>query len=170
VFQDPAASFNPRHTLARSLYEPLQIHHFAPQSLTPLLEELQLSTDLLQRYPHQLSGGQQQRMALARALALQPDCLILDEVTSALDPALVTQLLETLRSLRSRRPVTLLLISHDLSAVSALCDRLLVFHQGHLVEDGPTSSVMSAPKEPYTQLLLSSIPAQHPSKRKWVNS
>jgi peptide/nickel transport system ATP-binding protein len=166
VFQDPAASFNPRHTLKRALYEPLELHQRPTDGVGALLEELGLASELLQRFPHQLSGGQQQRMALARALALEPDCLILDEVTSALDPQLLAHLLDTLRELRHRRGVTLMLISHDLSAVAALCDRIIVLYRGYVVEEGPTQEVLTSPHHPYTQLLLASVPVKHPALRR----
>ena len=163
VFQDPHASLNPRKTIFFSIAEPLVIHQRlgarALQSrVEALLEIVGLPSNFQYRYPHELSGGQKQRVCIARAVALNPKLLVLDEPTSALDVSVQAQVLEFLRDLKDRLNLTYLFISHDLSVVRYLCDRIGVMYLGRIVEQGPVSGVFERPDHPYTQALLSAVP------------
>jgi peptide/nickel transport system ATP-binding protein len=159
VFQDASSALDPRWTVAESLEEPLELHGVGdprsrPARLAALLELVRLPKDLLDRRPRELSSGQRQRVNLARALALEPELLILDEPVSALDVSVQAQLLNLLASLRAARPLAMLLISHDLDVVAHLADRIVVLHQGRVIEQASTAELFAAPKEPYTKSLL----------------
>ncbi len=136
VFQDPYGSLHPRQTVDRILAEPLAIHGLAHAQarITQALEEVGLGPGLRFRYPHQLSGGQRQRIAVARALILQPQVLLLDEPTSALDASVQAEVLNLLESLRARHGLSFVMVSHDLAVVTHLCQRLMVMHRGRAVE------------------------------------
>ena len=173
VFQDPHASLNPRKTIFFSIAEPLVIHRqLSGRELKTQVEELLdivgLPGQFLYRYPHELSGGQKQRICIARAVALRPKLLVLDEPTSALDVSVQAQVLEFLRELQQRLGLTYFFISHNLAVVRYLCDRVGVMYLGQIVEQGPTESVFSAPRHPYTEALLSAVPlpqARQPADR-----
>ncbi len=173
VFQDPHASLNPRKTIFFSVAEPLVIHRglrgtALQNRVEEVLEIVGLSGNFLYRYPHELSGGQKQRVCIARAVALDPKLLVLDEPTSALDVSVQAQVLEFLRDLKARLDLTYLFISHDLSVVRHLCDRVGVMYLGRIVEEGAVAKVFSAPDHPYTQSLLSAVPlpqAKQPAGR-----
>lgn len=160
VFQDPRASLNPRWTVRQILCEPLgnwfaELRGGARESrLLELLEAVVLTSDHLDRNPHELSTGQCQRVCLARALASQPDLLILDEPLSALDVSVQSTLLALLRDLNKRKMIAFLFISHDIAVVSELCEAILVMKQGSVIERGPVDRVINAPTHPYTQSLL----------------
>ena len=159
VFQDPLSSLNPRATLGRSIAQPLLLHtSLRGAELTAkvdsLLDAVQLSASLRDRYPHELSGGQRQRVGIARAIALDPDLLIADEPTSALDVTVQARVLDLFRSLQHDLRFACLFISHDLAVVQHLSDRVAVLHRGRVVEEG--ASVFAAPQDPYTQRLLAS--------------
>ncbi|MET8760111.1 ABC transporter ATP-binding protein [Lentzea sp. NPDC004782] len=159
VFQDPQSSLNPRATIARSIARPLLLHTaLRGKALTAKVDELldavQLSSSLRDRYPHELSGGQRQRVGIARAIALDPDLLIADEPTSALDVTVQARVLELFLSLQRDLRFACLFISHDLAVVQHLADRVAVLHSGRVVEEG--TSVFAAPRDPYTQRLLAS--------------
>jgi peptide/nickel transport system ATP-binding protein len=158
VFQDPYASLHPRHTINRVLSEALTIHRFdhIDSRVKQALQDVGLDPSFRYRYPHQLSGGQRQRVAIARALILEPNVVLLDEPTSALDASIQAEVLNLLDRLRQARNLTYILVSHDLSVVSHMCDRLMVMKQGEVVEE-MTQQDLSAfqAKEPYTQTLLS---------------
>ncbi|MBY5537728.1 ATP-binding cassette domain-containing protein [Rhizobium leguminosarum] len=159
VYQDPGASLDPRWTLRRSLHEPLIIHTsfgFAEREARVLkvINALDLSPELMARYPHELSGGQQRRMGLARILVLTPEVVLFDEPTSGLDVVVQSSVLALLRDLRREFELSYLLISHDIAVVSAMCDRVAVMYRGRLVEIGPTENVMKRPLHPYTRSLL----------------
>ena len=163
VFQSPYDSLNPRMTVRETLAEPLRRHRLVePARLYARVEELtamvELPPDLLDRRPSQLSGGQCQRVGIARALAMQPKVLIADEVTSSLDVTTQAQILTLLEKLRAEAGLTMLYISHDLAVVRALCDRVLVFQAGRIVESGPVEDVMARPQNSYTQTLLNAVP------------
>ena len=136
VFQDPYASLHPRQTVDRLLAEPLAIHGIgdAQARIERALDEVGLGTGFRFRYPHQLSGGQRQRIAIARALILEPQVLLLDEPTSALDASVQAEVLNLLEALRARRGLTFLMVSHDLAVVTHLCQRLMVMQRGRAVE------------------------------------
>lgn len=174
VFQDPLAALNPRLTIASSLREPLEVHRLArgneaSSRVAHLLEEVGLSPELARRFPHQLSGGQRQRAIIARALALEPEFLVLDEPVSNLDVSIAAQILNLLADLRERRGLTLLLIAHDLSIVRHLASRVAVLYAGRIVELGPCASVYDSPAHPYTLALLSAAPSPDPrSSRRMV--
>jgi peptide/nickel transport system ATP-binding protein len=157
VFQDPYGSLHPRQTVDRILAEPLAIHNIsdAEQRIEKALDEVGLGTGFRFRYPHQLSGGQRQRIAIARALILEPQILLLDEPTSALDASVQAEVLNLLEDLRKRRGLTFIMVSHDLAVVTHLCERLMVMQRGKTVEmlsshDLATHQV----KDPYTQSLM----------------
>jgi peptide/nickel transport system ATP-binding protein len=157
VFQDPYGSLHPRQTVDRILAEPLAIHNISDAELRieKALDEVGLGTGFRFRYPHQLSGGQRQRIAIARALILEPQILLLDEPTSALDASVQAEVLNLLEDLRRRRGLTFIMVSHDLAVVTHLCERLMVMQRGKTVEmlsshDLATHQV----KDPYTQSLM----------------
>ena len=167
VFQDPTASLNPRLSVAATVEEPLTLH-------TPLtgaarrgrvdevLEEVGLGAGLRDRYPHQLSGGQRQRVNIARAIATHPRLVVLDEPTSALDVSLRARVILLLAELKRRLGMTYLFISHDLSTVRYLCDRVAVMYLGVLVEEAPAAELFAHAAHPYTRALLSCIPVPDP--------
>lgn len=157
VFQDPYASLHPRHSVDQVLGETLQLHGFSDidNRVVKLLDDVGLGQKFRFRYPHQLSGGQRQRVAIARALAPEPELLLLDEPTSALDVSVQAEILNLLADLREDRGLTYLMVSHDLSVVSHMCDRLAVMKNGALVEvlDVDALRHMKA-SHPYSQQLL----------------
>ncbi|MFF8816749.1 ABC transporter ATP-binding protein [Leucobacter sp. NPDC015123] len=171
VFQDPASSFNPLLTIAENVAEPLIVHRVARSvaearpRVDALLESVQLPRAYGDRYPHELSGGQRQRASLARGLALDPKLLIADEPTSALDVSVQARVLELFTELQAELGFAALFITHDLAVVDALADRVGVLYRGELVESGPTSDVLRAPRETYTQRLLASLPVPDPAKQ-----
>jgi peptide/nickel transport system ATP-binding protein len=154
VFQDVGAALDPRFTIREVLAEPFEIHRvpLAPGRLEALLARVQLSAELLERRPRELSVGQRQRVNLARALALDPELLLLDEPVSALDVSVQAQVLNLLRGLDT----AMLVITHDLDVVAHLCSRVLVLYAGRVVEQGPVESLLERPLHPYTRLLVES--------------
>jgi peptide/nickel transport system ATP-binding protein len=168
VFQDPASSFNPLLSIAECVAEPLVVHGRAEDArsarprVNELLEAVQLPKSFGDRYPHELSGGQRQRASLARSLALEPTLLIADEPTSALDVSVQARVLELFSELQKEFGFAALFISHDLAVVDLLADRIAVLYQGKLVEEGTGAEVLVAPKHPYTQRLLASLPVPDP--------
>src|SRR5205085_9413314 len=161
IFQDPYGSLNPRSTVGRSVAQPLVVagwkHDATSERVDTLLRWVGLPSDARQRYPHQFSGGQRQRIAIARALALNPKLIICDEPTSALDVSIQAQILNLLKDLQDQFKLSYLLISHDLAVVSHMCDRIAVMHQGRIVEEGPSQSLISSPQHEYTQTLLAAV-------------
>ncbi len=167
VFQDPATSFNPLLTIAECVAEPLVIHgrgsgEAREKRVNELLEAVQLPRSYGARYPHELSGGQRQRASLARALALDPELLIADEPTSALDVSVQARVLELFSELQRELGFACLFISHDLAVIDLLADRIAVLYRGELVEEGTGAQVLGAPRDPYTQRLLASLPVPDP--------
>jgi ABC-type glutathione transport system ATPase component len=160
VFQDPYAALNPRMSVRQILAEPFAIHreHLAPTRLLELLDTVGLDATALERYPHEFSGGQRQRINIARALALKPSFLVLDEPVSALDVSVGAQVVNLLRDLQRQHGLTYLFISHSMPLVRYLCDRVAVLHRGRLVELGDCEQVCAAPANPYTQQLLAATP------------
>ena len=170
VFQDPTDSLNPRMTARQTLTEPLKLlAGLEPQSIQTRTQELAdqvgLPRELLDRYPHQLSGGQKARVGIARALAVQPRLLILDEPTAALDVSVQAVVLQLLQKLRRELGLSVLFVSHDLNVVRLLTDRVAVMYLGRIVEVGPSEDVFQRPRHPYTRALISSIPGQGPRIR-----
>lgn len=164
VFQDPYSSLNPRITVGDAILEPLMLSATslskteARQRVMDLLERVGLSADHYKRYPHEFSGGQRQRVCIARALIMQPELIICDESVSALDVSVRAQILELLNDLKSRFGYTYLFVTHDLSVVRFMADRLMVMQRGRIVEMGPTEQIYTHPQQPYTQTLLAAIP------------
>ena len=161
VFQDPASALDPRMRVGDIILEPLRVLRIPGDHrarLAELLDAVGLPQAYARRYPHEFSGGQRQRIAIARALAPRPQVLIGDEPVSALDVSVRAQILNLLEDLRIGFHLTLILVSHDLSVVRHMTDRLLVMQHGRIVEQGPTREVFRAPGHPYTRLLLESIP------------
>ena len=157
VFQDPYGSLHPRHTVNDILAEPLAIHRFTDREarIVTALSEVGLGHDLRFRYPHQISGGQRQRVAIARALILEPKILLLDEPTSALDVSVQAEILNLLSRLRREHGLTYIMVSHDLSVVAHLCERIAVMNRGLFVEELSAAQLRGAsPKEGYTRQLL----------------
>jgi oligopeptide/dipeptide ABC transporter ATP-binding protein len=167
VFQDPTASLNPRLSVAATVDEPLMLHTPLTGSarrarVDEVLEEVGLGAGLRDRYPHQLSGGQRQRVNIARAIATHPRLVVLDEPTSALDVSLRARVILLLGELKRRLGMTYLFISHDLSTVRYLCDRVAVMYLGIVVEQAPAAELFAHPAHPYTRALLSCIPIPDP--------
>ncbi|MBR0460238.1 MAG: ABC transporter ATP-binding protein [Victivallales bacterium] len=163
VFQDPFSSLNPRMTILDILTEAMVYHGLVPaakreEAAISLLAEVGLGPDVLHRYPHEFSGGQRQRISIARALSLQPSFLICDEPVSALDVSVQAQVINLLMDLREKRHLAYLFISHDLSVVRLIAQRIAVMYLGRIVETGPAKEVMESPLHPYTQALLAAVP------------
>lgn len=165
VFQDPNGSLNPRYTIRKTVEEPLVIHAIGSASerarrVEQALEEAELvpSSRYIDRYPHELSGGQRQRVAIARAIVLEPRLLVADEPVSMLDVSVRAGILNLLRRLVRDRGMAMIFITHDLSLLGQVCDRVAVLHLGKLVELGNTLDVVKNPQAEYTKLLLSAVP------------
>ncbi len=167
VFQDPQASLHPRMTVRKLLGEPLQVHGMAKKDIPARIEELlrlvHLRPEFLDRYPHEFSGGQRQRVGIARALAISPALLVLDEPVSALDVSIQAEIVRLLIDLRERLGLSYLFIAHDLAVVRQLADRVAVMYLGRIVETGPAHEVYPNPQHPYTQALLSAVPIPDPT-------
>ena len=171
VFQDPYAALDPRLTVGFSIMEPLLIHKVcsrqeAERRVGELLERVDLDPAMAVRYPHEFSGGQRQRIGIARALIMEPEFIIADEPISALDVSIRAQVLNLMAELQRRRGLTYLLISHDLSVMRFICDRIAVIHLGRIVELSSTEKLFAHPLHPYTRALLSAIPLPDPAAEK----
>jgi len=167
VFQDPYSSLNPRMRARQIVEEPLIIHGLGDRAaraerVRQLFGLVGLDAAHLNRFPHEFSGGQRQRIGLARALALNPSFLVLDEPVSALDVSVQAQVVNLLMDLQQQLKLTYLFIAHDLRLVEHICSRVAVMYLGKIVEMGPTSSLFASPQHPYTQALLSAIPVPDP--------
>ena len=171
IFQDPFASLSPRMNIRNIIAEPLEIHGIGnfeerTERVAELLDTVGLGTSHLFRYPHEFSGGQRQRIGIARALALNPDFLLADEAVSALDVSLQAQIVNLLADMKRRFSLTMLFITHDLTLMRYLCDRIAVMYLGKIVETGSAEEICNNPLHPYTQILLSAIPASNPRQKK----
>jgi len=169
VFQDPYASLNPRRTVGDSIGEGLIYHQIVNtqsekvDGVIEVLERVGMSPDIMSRYPHEFSGGQQQRICIGRAIAMNPKLVICDEAVSALDISVQAQILNLFSDLRKKMNLSYLFISHDLSVVKHVCDRVVVLYLGKIMEEATTETLFSNPKHPYTQALLSAVPKNHPN-------
>lgn len=164
IFQDPYSSLNPRIPIGEAIMEPMTVHGIGSNAqerktrTEELLEKVQLSASFFNRYPHQFSGGQRQRVCIARALAVDPKFIICDESVSALDVSVQAQILNLLKDLQEERNLTYIFISHDLSVIRFMSDRILVMKEGKIVEQGPCEALYLNPQNPYTQKLIDAVP------------
>lgn len=172
IFQDPYASLDPRMTVEDIISEPLRNYHLCAddknrrQRVADLLTQVDLRPETAQRYPHEFSGGQRQRIGIARALAVDPECIFCDEPISALDVSVQVQIVNMLKRLQSERKLSYLFIAHDLSMVHHLSQRIGVMYLGSLVEVGPSDAVFHRPLHPYTRMLIASVPRPDPHYRR----
>jgi oligopeptide/dipeptide ABC transporter ATP-binding protein len=170
VFQDPYGSLNPRMTVRRILEEGLVVHRMGDAAdrlrrIQQALDRTGMPAAALERYPHEFSGGQRQRIAIARALVLEPEFVVLDEPISALDVSIQAQVLELLRRLQAQRGLSFVFIAHDLGVVRYFCQRLAVMYLGRIVEMGPAADLFSDPLHPYTRMLRDASPVPDPAMR-----
>lgn len=169
IFQDPEASLNPSKTVDKILERPLKLFtddssEGRQQRITELLEQVNLGREVRHKYPHELSGGQQQRVAIARAFAANPSLIVLDEPVASLDVSVQASILNLLNELRDEYGTSYLLVSHDLSVIESICDRVAVMYLGEIIEKGTTSEIFTPPYHPYTRSLLRSIPSLDPTE------
>ena len=170
IFQDPFASLNPRMTIFDIVADPLRVNGLASGSeledrVAEMMRVVGLSTSYMRRYPHAFSGGQRQRLGIARTLVMNPRMIIADEPVSALDVSVQAQILNLMQDLQEQLNLTYLFISHDLSVVQYISHRVAVMYVGKIVEIASTETIFTAPKHPYTQALLSSVPVPNPQVR-----
>jgi len=170
IFQDPYSSLNPRRSAGSTIGEPLLVHGISAgrerdEEVARLMEKVGLTREQMGRYPHEFSGGQRQRIGIARALALRPKLIVADEPVSALDVSIQAQILNLLRSLQREFDLTYLFISHDLSVVEHMSDRVAVMYLGKIVELADSADLYNRPLHPYTQALISAIPVPEPGRR-----
>ena len=171
IFQDPYASLNPRMTVYSMLAEAIQAHRKVPKAdlagaVGALMEKVGLAARFMRKYPHEFSGGQRQRIAIARALAVEPKLIIADEPVSALDVSIQAQILNLLSDLMREMELTMIFISHDLSVVKHISDRIAVMYLGRIVEIGPATEVFEHPQHPYTKALCSAVPMPDPDSER----
>lgn len=171
IFQDPYASLNPRMTVYDTLAEAILAHKSIPKNQLPekvaeLMNKVGLSPRFIKKYPHEFSGGQRQRIAVARALAVEPKFLVADEAVSALDVSIQAQIINLLAKLSREMNLTLIFISHDLSVVKHIADRIAVMYLGRIVEIGPAEILFDDPKHPYTRALVSAVPVPDPDRER----
>ena len=169
IFQDPMSSLNPRHRVGTIIAEPMRLHRFdaIPDRVARALDHVGLPAGFAARFPHELSGGQRQRVGIARAIALEPDFILADEIVSGLDVSSQAQVLNLLERLVRDLGLTLAFISHDLSVIRRLCQRTIVLHHGRIVENRPTADLFADPQDAYTRDLLDAIPLPDPAQR-WL--
>lgn len=173
VFQDPFASLNPRWKVGSLIAEGMRVHGLVPRAERPervaaLLEACGLPAEAANRHPHEFSGGQRQRIGIARALAVQPEILVLDEPVSALDVSIQAQILNLLTRLQRDLGLTYLFIAHDLAIVERFCDRIAVMRAGAIVEEGTPAEMFRDPRHEYTRTLLEAIPVPDPRRRRSI--
>lgn len=171
VYQDPASSINPRMIIRDVIGEPLKFHKVAKgkellDRIIYLLEHVGLQSEHLWRYPYELSGGQRQRVAIARAIALNPEFIVLDEPTSALDVSVQAKILKLLKQLQRELKLTYLFITHDMSVIDYMCDRVAVMYVGDILEYADKEQLFNKPLHPYTKALLSAVPSMDPTERR----
>jgi peptide/nickel transport system ATP-binding protein len=167
IYQMPDVALNPRQRVHEIIGRPLEFYlglrgQEKGRRIQQLLQQIELPESFVERYPAQLSGGEKQRICIARALAAEPDLVICDEVTSALDQLVAEGILELLQSLQNDLNLSYLFITHDLATVKAIADDIVVMYQGRIVEQGGKHDILTPPHEPYTELLLSSVPEMDP--------
>jgi oligopeptide/dipeptide ABC transporter ATP-binding protein len=163
LFQDPLAALSPRRTIRQSLAEPLRLYGIGDRDshrarIEAILKTVDLSNEILPRYPHELSGGQRQRVLLARALVAEPKLIIADEPLSSLDVSVQARMIALIQKVRKEMGIAFLLISHDLAVVQQLADEVAIMYLGHIVEAGPASRIFSQPAHPYTKALFDAVP------------
>ena len=171
IFQDPYASLNPREKIRTLIGHALTLHKIGTPGdredrIVQLLEQVGLSADYLDRFPHEFSGGQRQRIGIARALAVDPEFVVADEPVSALDVSIQAQVINLLDDLKHQFDLTMLFIAHDLAVVEHICDRVIVMYLGRIMEVAPSRQLYTAPVHPYTKALLSAVPIPEPGRRR----
>lgn len=170
VFQNPLASLNPYWKVGSLIQEGMNVHGLHPKHerrarVVDLLTSCGLPPDVVDRYPHEFSGGQRQRIYIARALAVQPQVVVLDEPVSALDVSIQAQIMLLLQNLQAEFGLTYIFIGHNIAVVESFCDHIAVMHNGRLVESGPSSTVIHEPVDPYTRQLIAATPVPDPTRR-----
>lgn len=174
IFQDPYASLNPRFTVGEMIAEPMENYgmydkHERMERVQALMETVGLKPDHIRRYPHEFSGGQRQRIGIARTLALDPEFIVCDEPFSALDVSIQAQIINLLEKIQDEQKISYIVVAHDLNAVRHISHNIGVMYLGHLVEIGPADKIYNHPAHPYTQALISSIPAADPNAQGMMN-